>query len=440
MKKVIEDWLSRQIITPQARSPIQHRQGILLIWTSMIFAVVPVTFGLIYALALRIPLLAGACFIFGALIGLSPFVFRRTQSVFAGALNVLVWGGCLVMFLSLYTGGTQSPAFHWFLVIPVLGAMLVGRTMSLWGGVISISLAITLDLLEHTTIAPANIFTAEQAELICPLSYMAIIGAFTMVSIVYRSSIDVAESLLKKKEEEMRNLVRVLVHDCVNPLMVIRRASEILREQVGTPGFEAARAHKTLDRIIASNSKIQGLLERVRILQAVEAGKTRLQLGPVDAVAAIRTAMGDQAEAASKKGVELVLEAPEGAGLQVVADEQSLSQQVLGNLISNAIKFSPPQGIVRLVVSPAPQADRVAIRVQDHGIGIPKEILPRIFDPYAATSRPGTQGEKGTGFGLPLVKSYVDVFHGDIQVESHDIEESPDQHGSTFILNLKKAA
>jgi signal transduction histidine kinase len=77
------------------------------------------------------------------------------------------------------------------------------------------------------------------------------------------------------------------------------------------------------------------------------------------------------------------------------------------------------------------------ITIKDSGIGMPDEIRHNVFKKDKQTSRIGTEGEKGTGFGMPLVKNYMEHFGGKIKVESKDIESFPDDHGTTFTIYFK---
>jgi len=74
--------------------------------------------------------------------------------------------------------------------------------------------------------------------------------------------------------------------------------------------------------------------------------------------------------------------------------------------------------------------------VTDPGIGIPKETLKRLFDLTSATSRPGTEGEEGTGFGMPLIKSFVEHYGGKIEVESKEQGDGAENHGTTIRIWL----
>jgi signal transduction histidine kinase len=121
-----------------------------------------------------------------------------------------------------------------------------------------------------------------------------------------------------------------------------------------------------------------------------------------------------------------------------LAEKSSLTYQVLNNLVSNAIKFSDPGSMIKLTISE--ENNSIFVQIKDAGVGIPADLLGSIFDPKKQTTRDGTQGEKGTGFGMPIVRSYIERFGAHIQVESKTKQESSQDHGTTVTLKFEKAA
>ena len=108
---------------------------------------------------------------------------------------------------------------------------------------------------------------------------------------------------------------------------------------------------------------------------------------------------------------------------------------VFWNLIRIAHDAMPSGGVIRIVVEA--NATYIRASVIDHGIGIPDVLLNQLFDMSKTTSRAGTQGESGTGFGMPLVKKFVEGYGGTLQIDSKDINEFPDNHGTTVKIILK---
>lgn len=111
---------------------------------------------------------------------------------------------------------------------------------------------------------------------------------------------------------------------------------------------------------------------------------------------------------------------------------------MLANLISNAIKFSHQNS--QICIDIETENDEVALKIKDHGKGIPDDLISKIFNRNESTTRPGTKNEQGTGFGLPIVKQYLDLYQARIQVSSTtNPNQLPHiQTGTTFTIYFKK--
>ncbi|MCU0793925.1 MAG: ATP-binding protein, partial [Opitutaceae bacterium] len=102
-----------------------------------------------------------------------------------------------------------------------------------------------------------------------------------------------------------------------------------------------------------------------------------------------------------------------------------------------AAKFSHPGG--RLEIT-GEEHDTIRLHIRDHGIGILAALLPNLFEVTKGASRPGTAGERGTGFGMPLVRKFVHLFEGRIHVESRDESLHPGDSGTVFTIDFHRAA
>ncbi|MCA9964284.1 MAG: PAS domain-containing sensor histidine kinase, partial [Anaerolineales bacterium] len=129
-----------------------------------------------------------------------------------------------------------------------------------------------------------------------------------------------------------------------------------------------------------------------------------------------------------KKGVELILDLP--ARLPPVLADPSRLQQVMTNLLHNAVKFTPGGGKVTVGAEPDLQQQQVIIFVQDTGHGIPDNDLHRIFERFYKSDRARTRGEGGTGLGLAIARHLVQAHKGQIWAKSREGK------GSTFYFSL----
>jgi signal transduction histidine kinase len=133
--------------------------------------------------------------------------------------------------------------------------------------------------------------------------------------------------------------------------------------------------------------------------------------------------------AAHKRQVTLQVES--GRVTQVARIDPGHLKQVLFNLVHNAVKFSPVGGLVEVVVQPVGTSGLISISVTDEGPGVPEDQKQQIFEPYIQGGIPCPSGERGTGLGLALCKTLVELAGGSIAVHSSVA------HGSTFVVMLQ---
>ena len=223
-----------------------------------------------------------------------------------------------------------------------------------------------------------------------------------------------------------RNFVSMASHEFRTPLTIIDgHAGRLLKlcERLGIEEI-GLRAGKIRAAVLRMTHLIDRLLTSTRL---VESG-TGLYFHPeeIDLRKLVRDVC--QLHREMSPGSRLIEEFGPG-NLRVTADPKLLSQ-VLDNLLSNAIKYSPGGGIIKIKLRA--ELGRVALIVEDNGIGIPAQNLDRVFERYYRGSN--VSGMVGTGVGLNLVKMVVDLHGGEIRVDSHEGK------GSRFTIRLPSAA
>ena len=237
--------------------------------------------------------------------------------------------------------------------------------------------------------------------------------------------------LLLQLEEGMRQRDRFLAmlgHELRNPLGAITMAAEVMTaraEEKGDPPDRQLEAVRRQARLLAR--LVDDLLEVAR----VTTGKVQLALRRLDVREAIAHALEAMASVADRHGVQLFAEVAPGP-IFVTVDPHRL-EQILYNLLHNAIKFTPAGG--RVTVSAHASGDCVSVLVRDTGAGIEPEMLPRVFDLFGQA--PGTldRSEGGLGIGLTLVRSLIELHGGTVDVRSEGLG-----HGSEFEVTLPAAA
>ena len=231
---------------------------------------------------------------------------------------------------------------------------------------------------------------------------------------------------LRQAEEQRQDILRAVSHDLRGPLTVIQGQAQRLQRLLG-PGLHDERLRHSLSAIIVSarrmNTMIQDLVDSARW----EAGELRLNPVPVD----VRQFLLDLKERLADVLPVHRLEVQVPDGLPPVAADPDRLERILFNLISNALKYSPPDS--QVTVGAARRDAEVVTWVTDQGPGIPCEEQARLFQRYARTEA-GRQRGESVGLGLYIARQLVEAHGGRIWVESEP------GRGSTFSFTLPIAA
>jgi signal transduction histidine kinase len=199
-----------------------------------------------------------------------------------------------------------------------------------------------------------------------------------------------------------------------SPLTNIIGFAYFLGDQKTGPLNERQREY--LAYITASTNALMAIVDNILDLATIEAGAMTLDLGSVDIAATMKAAAEGVQDRVIKNSITLDLQTSPNAG-NFTADERRV-RQVLFNLLSNAVGFSPPGSTVTLSAERRP--DAVVFRVVDRGPGIAEDRKERLFNRFETDSR-GSQ-HRGVGLGLALVRSFVELHGGHVEIESREGE------------------
>jgi signal transduction histidine kinase len=221
-----------------------------------------------------------------------------------------------------------------------------------------------------------------------------------------------------------------LAHELKTPLNSIMGYSQLLLRQQERQTPEVATQIKKpnpLERVLSSSRQLLRLVNDALEISRFEAGKVKLRLNRIEVKAVVNSAVEMIEPLARAK--ELALEVNcDRAPSQVVTDAFRL-QQIVTNLLSNAVRYTD-EGSIRVECATLPEG-KWSVAIADTGIGIPRELQGKIFDPYSrAFSDDEHQREGGTGLGLAIVSRLVNLLGGDITLESEAGE------GSTFTVTF----
>jgi len=227
----------------------------------------------------------------------------------------------------------------------------------------------------------------------------------------------------RREVDRMKDeFISVVSHELRTPLTAIRGSLGLLA--AGKAGDIPQRGQRMLEIAVQNTDRLIRLINDILDIERIESGKVAMEPGPVNAAELAQGAAEVMLLMAERAGVELYVWAEP---LQLVADADRLLQ-VLTNLISNAVKFSPSGTAVEITVEPVD--GEAVFRVSDHGRGIPADRLESIFERFQQVDSSDSRQKGGTGLGLAICRSIVGQHGGRIWAESVPGE------GSTFSFTL----
>jgi len=224
--------------------------------------------------------------------------------------------------------------------------------------------------------------------------------------------------------QTLRNhLISVFAHDIKTPVAVTGGfVLRLLQEKAG-PLTEKQREY--LNIIQKENEKIEELIRKLLKLLRMESGQTRPFPTPTSLDRLIHEVVTEFASKAGAKNIRIEVEISED--LSVISLDKTQMDRVIGNIIDNAVKYSPPD--TKILIKARKDGDWAIIEIADQGMGISEQDLPHIFE-YFYRARNSAEIAEGTGLGLASAKSIVEAHGGRIWVKSRE------GHGSTFFIRL----
>jgi PAS domain S-box-containing protein len=287
-----------------------------------------------------------------------------------------------------------------------------------------------LDLLRRTDVEIGLLF--EELEFPCAIEvamgrlgeYMVHIAPIADTTGKISGYVSVAQDVtqMRRMDRMKSNLNRVLTHDLGNLLMLARNPLELIDE----PDLRPDQRDQLKQMLIGSMARMEALLKDVMELDLLPSLDQRT-VSPYRLEVLTRRAVEHNQDAAHRQRIALIYR--ELAPLpHALTGHEVLIMQAIDNLVSNAIKYTPDGGQVRVTLDH--DDDFAVVQVTDNGYGIPVDKLERIFEPFVRVKDPRTTHVQGTGIGLNLVKTFIEAHGGHVKVESVI------DRGSTFSIFL----
>jgi signal transduction histidine kinase/CheY-like chemotaxis protein len=247
------------------------------------------------------------------------------------------------------------------------------------------------------------------------------------VDVAHRAAVAVENTqlyqALREADRRKDEFLATLAHELRNPLAPVRNALQILK----MPRVDVETAGRTRDMMERQVQHLVRLVDDLLDVSRVMRGKIDLRRERVELATVVARAIETVQPLVDAQRHELSVRMSSDS-LLLDADPVRLAQ-VVGNLLTNAAKYTEPGGRIRLTAER--DGDMASLRVRDNGIGIAPHMLPRIFELFVQVDHAATRSQGGLGIGLTLVKNLVEMHNGIVQARSEGVG-----HGSEFVVKL----
>ena len=243
----------------------------------------------------------------------------------------------------------------------------------------------------------------------------------------YQSALEEAHERVSRLNEEKSDLLHMVAHDMRGPLMTFQTGVGLVQHRLISSGD--TETGTILSRMDRQTEAMQSLVDGLLDVEAIENGSRRIVKQPVDMRALVEQVIESFQGSATRKEIKVDWSAPVGA-MKVLGDQVAV-RQIIENLMSNAVKYSPIGGRVALRLSELNGA--LQLEVQDNGSGISPDEFPQLFIKFSRLSARPTDGESSHGLGLYIVKALVATMQGKVWCESQLGK------GSIFFVSLPQA-
>ena len=358
-------------------------------------------------------------------------VFGRTASLRA-SINFLIGVSLFsIVYVACFAGGLQCPVLLWLTAVPSVGGNLLrGRDKIFWGSATCIIFA-TFFVADRCGLTFTNVIPPAIYDYYLFMTLVSVmLGSLSCILLFDRDIQTLVENSIDA-EKRLRTLLRTVLHDLSNPLSLIGGSVYILMSR--TPSAE--KNNKWWLSLTEGISRMEEILIKIRDLEKIKAKKVILDMDSVSVHASITAALNNLQDRLKEKNLQIDYDEASAMGITVLADAVTLVHQVITNLLTNAIKFSPIEG--RIYLNVTKHKGYFGIVVGDEGVGIPEATVQTFRRSGELLSTQGTAGEKGSGFGLTIVKSFVEMYGGLLELESRNIEQHPESHGTRVIVYLR---
>ena len=364
----------------------------------------------------------------------APFIMRRQQAIEPA-------GHFLALILTLgfsalccVEGGLHGHAIAWLVSVPLCSLLLLGQRPAIRWGLVAFLAAGTVIGLELAGINLPVAYDPRWTQVVSAAGYLGLIVFMFILGLVFENGraqaaakmqaalADLATSneRLVHLNNEKNEFLGIAAHDLKNPLTAIAGSAELI-----TMTNDRNQLIKAANIIRSAATRMRDLITNLLDANAIEQGRFTSNLERCDLRALVEQTVEHNQPAAVKKEIAVRVGAAEGVWARA---DRAATLQILDNLISNALKYSPPHTTVHVHV--LPETYHVLVKVRDEGPGISEADQKKLFQKFSRLSARPTGGESSTGLGLAIVKRLAEAMAGSVQCFSEL------GAGATFMLRL----
>ena len=407
-------------------NPELERHARLIVW----FGLIATLFEFIYAgFYLAIGHNWGAVIVaLSGLLALSaPFLLRASRSLFwAGTLLLATMTGEFI-FLCLVEGGLHGHAFAWLVCIPLCALLLVGKRGAVGWTLVSLTVAAVISGLALYGMNMDITYDPRWETLVTAVGYFGLIIFMFGLGLIFEvgregalAKLQISNRKLKELNEEKNEFLGIAAHDMKNPLAAIMGLAEML-QVFNSPD----KVDRTSKDILSLSHRMVELINNLLDVNAIEEGKLTSRIERCNLNSLASQCIENNRHYALQKQITLNrVEVPE---IWTRVD-RGAAMQILDNLVSNALKYSPSYTVV--TVTTVVHNGQAELSVSDQGPGIDPEEQKLLFRKFSRLSTQPTAGESSSGLGLSIVKRLAEAMSGSVRCQS-----APG-HGATFTVSL----
>ena len=369
------------------------------------------------------------------------FGVAMTPAVMCARKSVSLGGNFLLLVLTLgftglcfVEGGLHGHAIAWLVSVPLCALLLLGEKPAGKWAIASFLAAALIAGISLSGKRLPNTYDPAWDNIVSAAGYLGLILFMFILGLIFESGR--ARAFFKMQEalgelaasnerllhlnNEKNEFLGIAAHDLKNPLTVISGCAELLGMS-----RDPERVAKLSTSIVGASKRMRDLITNLLDANAIEQGRFTSNIERCDLNALVAQSVENNLPAANKK--EISMRVGNSDPLWARADKAAVLQ-VLDNLVSNALKYSPPKTIVH--VHTLPERERVVVSVRDEGPGISEADQKKLFQKFSRLSARPTGGESSTGLGLSIVKRLAEAMGGSVSCSSTL------GSGSTFTFRL----